>query len=134
MEELGLIAFRLNPHTANQMNIHEIVKSYDFRAQGSEQELTTSMAKALSNTLSFVVAGSTHNVFRQVANEQARNSVLELYQVLSRLKETQNEEQSQELDHLAVKILSFMALLNQKTDSPLQDVVPIGKELLEYRV
>jgi hypothetical protein len=133
LTELGFVAEKLDPQTANQKNIHEILRAYGFRPKGgSEQELTSNLAKTLSDALSFIIAASPRSEFHQRASGQAKKSVQELYKTLNQMKSTQPEEPNQDLDQLATTILSFMALLNQKPNSPQQDIVPIERKLLEY--
>lgn len=133
LTELGFVAEKLDPQTANRKHIHEILRSYGFRPKGgSEQELTSNLAKTLSDALSFIIAASPGYGFNSVASEQAKNSVQELYGTLNSMKGTQVDEPNQDLDQLATTILSFMALLNQKKKSSQQIIIPIEKYLLEY--
>jgi hypothetical protein len=134
MTELGFIAEKLEPQVARQMSIHEIFKKYEFRTTSrTQQELSSSLAKTLSDALSFFISALPLPGFlAHKASNQAKSSIQELYKSLDEMKNKQGEGNKHELDQQATKILSFISLLNQKTNSSLNNIVPIQKELLEH--
>jgi len=96
------------------------------------ESLSSSLAKALSDVLSFIVAGSeSSDRLRSKARDQARKTITCLYASINRLKSTSQETISEEVDQLSIRLASFLAQLDKRQNLPLDEFIAIRRELLE---
>lgn len=91
-----------------------------------EETLSNSLAKALSDVLSFIVDGEAPR-----AHDQVRSTIEQLYKSINRMKTDPNDFGSDELDRLSIRLASFLALLNKRQHSSLDEFIPIQREWLE---
>ncbi|MCR4316002.1 MAG: hypothetical protein NUW37_06585 [Planctomycetes bacterium] len=99
----------------------------DLCSSYGEESLSNSLAKALSDALSFIVA---RTGWRKALN-QARDTIARLYATIDRLKTASGEVMSEEVDRLCICLVSFLAQLNKQELPSLDEFIAIRRELLE---
>lgn len=126
---LGYFAERSDrpmPEASSDWAVVDLCSSY------GEESLSNSLAKALSDALSFIVAGTESNSqLRSKALDQARYTVARLYATIDRLKNSSDEVMSEEVDRLCICLVSFLAQLNKRHLLTLDEFITIRRELLE---
>lgn len=123
LKRLGYIAARGVNHLNHLAEI-------DLCKGSSAESLQSSLAKALSDVLSFVVANDDSDLgMRRTARDQARKTISELYSKLKQLKGKSDKEEA--LDELCVRIASSLSLLNTRKDITLSGFMPIDTQFLE---
>ena len=107
-------------------------REIDLCCSYGEQSLSNSLAKALSDVLSFIVAGAESSGWlRSKALGQARDTIARLYATIDNLKIATDEDMSEEVDHLSICLVSFLAQLKvQQVLSP-EEFIAIPRKLLE---
>ena len=133
MTKLGYIAARRIPHESAGSLLEKVRReTLDLCNGQGEESLENSLAKALSDVLSFIIAGnSSDSWLRRQALEQAQETITRLYTALSNLKRNSQESEAEEMDKLCLNIVSFISQLNTKKDLKLDDFIPVSKEFLE---
>jgi len=133
MERLGYIAARKLFHKS----AHSIILKTGTRedpnlcnCQGNEL-LENSLAKTLSDVLSFIIVGKNYEPCLQQALMQVKEIILELSTTLSNLKRNFQENESEKIDKLCISLISKIAELNTAKDLKLDDFIPINKDFLE---
>lgn len=108
-------------------------REVDLCSSYREESLGNSLAKALSDALSFIVAsdGEQSSWMRLKALDRARDTVARLYATIERLKTISDEDVSQEVDRLCICLLSFLAQLNKRRLRSLDEFIAIRREWLE---
>ena len=112
LDKLGYIAERqISKDNLNSLDI--VLDSGLDLCDGHEiMSLEHNLAKALSDILSFIVAEDEKNIMSNIASNQARKTILELYIKLQKLKETHGLEEN--FDRLCISIASFLSNLSRK--------------------
>ena len=97
-----------------------------------DKSVEGNLAKALSDVLSFIVAGnSSDSWLRRQALEQAQKTISKLHSTLNYLKSNFQENDSEEMDKLCLSIASFISHFNTQKGLRLDDFIPVSKEFLE---
>ena len=90
--------------------------------------LESSLAKTLADVLSFI--SDSWPRARARARARVRDTLTDLYHTLAKLKNTKTLD-TEELDNLCVKIVSFLSYRNDRNDLNLNDFINIDARLLE---
>lgn len=94
--------------------------------------LENSLAKALSDVLSFIIAGnSSDSRLQRQAFEQAQKTISELHSALNNVKRNFDKSKAEELDKLCLNIVSFISLLNDRMVLDLSSFIPVNIIFLE---
>lgn len=110
--------------------IHE--ERLDLCNGHGDESLEDSLAKALADVLSLILAGNSPDyALQRRAREQAQKTVSKLHNSLQVLKGFGGEEETERLDELCLSFATSLAHLNPERESRLDMFVPINKELLE---
>lgn len=138
LAQLGYIATRFTGQSQRDDPVDALMKgqdtsAFDLCAAHGEGKLPSSLAQALSDFLSYLVAGQHSDpLAREGAAQQARAAITHLYAQLQSEKGSHlNEITLQRLGNRSVQILSLFALLHQDTSDDLYGFVPIRQEYLE---
>ncbi|MGB3975892.1 MAG: hypothetical protein WBM02_00165 [bacterium] len=133
LSELGYLAARGTKHLPKTSNEWRNVNlCFDSRSES----LNDSLAKALSDVLSFIVAEAVSENRRESwlysrAFNQARDTINQLYTNIDRLKAKSEEFESEELDHLCICLVSFLALMNNLSNITPYDFITFNREWFE---
>jgi len=107
-------------------------ENLDLCNGSGDKSLEGNLAKALSDVLSFIIAGnSSDSWLRRQALEQAQGTISKLHTALSNLKSNFQESNAEEMDKLCLNLASFISHLNTKKDLKLDDFIPVSKEFFE---
>lgn len=107
-------------------------ENLDLCNGSGDKSLEGNLAKALSDVLSFIIAGnSSDSWLRRQALEQAQETISKLHAALSKLKSNFQESNAEEMDKLCLNLASFISHLNTKKDLKLDDFIPVSKEFFE---
>ena len=110
----------------------------DLCAGRGRRAVQGSLARALTEVLSFIIAGNGRDSWLQTrALNQVGGTIRELHNDLTRLKWRSEGDGAEEVDDLCVTIASFLAQLNSKPDPDLGEFVAIDERYLEgdsYRI
>lgn len=140
LTELGYIAQRHIPATplpeALELFLrHHSRNLFSTQIKQDVSALTQSLAKTLSDVLSFTVvvdkATNSSQVMQDKAFRQAKRSINELYHQLVRIKHSATDDAATQLEQLSLHILSVFALLNQNQSASLERFIPIDPMHLE---
>lgn len=129
MEYLGYIAKRYEGQTG-------LLDAIDPQKMGQGKKpyavlLHDSIAKILSDFLSFVVASHDRGWLGDQAVDQAKQAINELYGRLDWAKSISTEEATTELDDICLDILGFFSLLNTQPKSNFSSLIPVDPAVLE---
>lgn len=131
MKRLGYIAARKIFHESAHSIILDKREDPDLcNCQGNEL-LENSLAKTLSDVLSFIIVGKNYEPCLKQAVMQVKEIILELSTALSNSKRNFQENESEEIDKLCISLISKIAGLNTEKDLKLDDFIPINKDFLE---
>lgn len=125
LKRLGYIA-------ARGVNHLEHLTEIDLCKGSNTESLQSSLAKALSDVLSLIVANDSSDLgMRQAARDQARKTISELYSNLKQLKRSDDGIKEEVLDELCVQIASSLSLLNTRKNLALSSFMPVNAQFLE---
>lgn len=139
LRELGVIADRIGP-SLHRVSIGMILQemrqhSSDLYGATNKQSLEDSLAKCLSDVLSFIVS-SDHGADRWLQEQaagQAEALTKTLYTTLRTLKaQSQGNDPSEQFEKLALQINQLLALLNTHPAEDPAALLPILPEYLEH--
>jgi hypothetical protein len=133
LNELGYLASQMNKGGSLKVIQHEMrLKFPSVVHEHHYHELTYHLAEALTNVLSFLVIGDSSSVYevRSTALNQIRVALKKLYQNLQEIRLSINES-TEEFDKLALTILNFLSLINNREIENIIDPIPLDKALLE---
>jgi len=131
---LGYIADRAErPMSEIKSNWREL----DLCSSHGLESLSDSLARVLSDVLSFIVAGAEigkrqGSWIQSKALSQADDAVKRLYASIDYLKNANEEHINEELDRLCICLISFLAQLNNRRRIDLNEFLNIHREHLEY--
>lgn len=129
MEYLGYVAQR---YTGGSSLLNMIDAQKMGREEGHQAVLLhDSLAKILSDVLSFVVASHDRGWLGDQAVDQAKKAINDLYGKLEQAKSTFNEESTADLDDICLDILGVFSLLNTSQKSDFTNLIPIDPAILE---
>jgi len=107
-------------------------ENLDLCNGSGDKWLEGNLAKALSDVLSFVIAGNSSDSWaRQHALGHAQETISELHRALSNLKRNSQETNAEEMDRLCLKMALFISHLNTQKNLILDDFISVSKEFLE---
>lgn len=141
LNELGFLAYdcpevKHNWQIAEQF-FNQFDDKFDLCNASEVQNTTESLAKALSDALSFMVISGHNNDYQQNnAITQAKNAMNGLQRTLSSFKRIHNRSRypiadTDIFDQLNLNIVNFLAILNRSRNNNLHDFLPINQEFLE---
>ena len=131
VEQLTILGYEAR--RSGHINLENLKHQIDLCGGSGIESLESSLAKALSDVLSFIVAGSPESRNdKNQALEQAQNTLRELYGTLANLKENFAESNTDELDRLYTKIGLSLANFNPQTNLNSTDFISIDEAYLEY--
>jgi hypothetical protein len=136
LKKLGYIAERSGESVSelNRALLFEIIRreGIDLCEGNGTESLESSLAKALTDVLSFIIAGNNRDSWlKRQALEQAQNTIVKLHATLTTLKRNFDESDTEELDRLCLNIVSFISQLNTQKDLNLDEFIAIDKAFLE---
>ena len=102
----------------------------DLCGGSGAERLVSSLAKALSDVLSFLLARTNDSRYPQ-AGARARGSLGELRNDLKELKANFDDSKTKELDDLCLKIGSFLTHLNNRRNKDLDNFISSNENYLE---
>jgi hypothetical protein len=131
-QELGFIASKNVERITLLDEINDNKKKFDLCEGNGQIKLEVSLAKTLSEIMSFIIQGNnrnkvTHNQSRDLVNK----SLSELNRMLNFVKIHYSDDDLIIFDELCIKISAFLALLNSNKNLDHREFLPINKEWLE---